>query len=237
MRSFHEYYEERQLNEMSARRSFSRTLEKFAGKLNRPIAILTAFRGDVGASPEERLKLNRSANKKLEQKFKQHGLSFYPVIGAGQEPNPETGEVNASSEESYIAQPISADMSEEDFVDIVKQLLYNPASELGVGPFAHTQWGAMVKLPSTPKAFLLHHGDEKPSDPSGYDQATQLGKSARPRRGSEMMVPWRDNQYKSGPDYFFTQMKSGPEASPSMLSDIDAERAGRRFTISKSRKF
>lgn len=212
----------------SARRSLARTMGKFQGQAQRPTAILTAFRGDFD------LNKNRQANKKLEALFKAHGLSFTPVIGAGQEN--EGGVEKISKEESYVVAPI-AEMGEEEFVEIIRNLLFSPTGD-GV---EHAQWGAVVKLPSRPKAFLLHHNQEgKPTSPADYDAQDPVGKSARPRRGREMMVPWKGKEYPSGPDQYFTQMRSGPEASDTMKSDNEIAfgfKPRRRFTLSKGKSF
>lgn len=209
----------------SARKSLARTMGKFQTSPNKPLAILTAFRGDFD------LKKNRSANKQLEMLFKLSGLSFYPVIGAGQEN--EGGIQRISKEESYVVSPIN-DMDEPTFINTIKKLLYSPD---GVGT-EHAQWGALVKLPSRSKAFLLHHDEEgKPNSPDDYDQEVPLGKSARPRRGKEMKVKWRGQEYPTSPDLHFTQMTKGPQASSTMKGDVDDEDTRRRFTISKGRFF
>lgn len=225
------------ISEMAARRSLARTMGKFQGKLkgvdhepalNRPVAILTAFRADFDIDK------NRAANKKLEQRLKDHGLSFYPVVGSGQEP--DTG-VPYADEESYVVQPINKEMPEEEFVEIIRKLLLSPT---GGGDRSHAQWGAVVKLPSRPKAFLLHHDGEATST-SDYDQEDKLGKFARPARGKPGTVIDKGKEYPAKRDQFYTQMTKGPKAQPSMMrpeEELDRDKQPRRrFTVSTGRKF
>ncbi|MEX2561313.1 MAG: hypothetical protein WD403_15425, partial [Pirellulales bacterium] len=73
----------RELNEV-ARRSLWRTLTKWGagqpeGRAKKPVAILTAFRGDYT------LAVNRQRNRALLQDLAASGLSHYPVKGEGQE--------------------------------------------------------------------------------------------------------------------------------------------------------
>ena len=212
-----------------AQRSLSRLMGKFQGRLNRPIAILTAFRQDFD------LEANREANKKLEGEIRRHNLSFYPVIGSGQEPDSGVPYVK---EESYVVQPIHPEMQEEEFVDIIRILLLNPTGE---GDTSHAQWGAVIKLPSHPKAFLLHHSGEATST-SDYNQEDPLGKFARPARGKHKNVMWRGKEFPVKPDQFYTQMAKGPKAALSMMRPEEEElprekQPRRRFTISKGKTF
>src|SRR3954469_17687581 len=80
----------------AARRSFSRTLAKFdSTPANKPVAILTAWRGelpDASGNPYPevvRRKLNDEANRKLAANVRLRGLSIVPVVGAGQEEDEE----------------------------------------------------------------------------------------------------------------------------------------------------
>lgn len=208
LKKYAEWEENKILNEMSARRSFWRTISKFVqdGSIStkKPIAILTAFRQEYD------LHTNRKANKRLEGLLRQYGLSFYPIIGAGQEPD---GEKPIADEESYVIQPIS-EVPEEKFLDTVRSLLLNPTGE-----GSHTQWGAVVKLPSQPEAFLLHHNSpDGPSHHSDYSHHSPLG---MPRIAKKS-------------DQNFTQMLKGPRLDATMQSVADKYRKtppGRRFTL------
>src|SRR5882672_6749209 len=80
------------LHEMAARRSFARSLGKFLPQaVDKPVATMTAWRGEL-LDPEGRpypetvrRKLNNEANLKLMANVRRRGLSYYPVVGAGQE--------------------------------------------------------------------------------------------------------------------------------------------------------
>jgi hypothetical protein len=211
----------------AARRSFSRTLAKFDSfPTNKPVAILTAWRGeltDVSGKPHPevvRRKLNDEANRKLAANVRSRGLSLFPVVGAGQEEG-EDGTLTANREASFIIQPVGL-MSEKEFLEHIKDILYNPTGEPGKGPLSHTQWGGVVKLPSQPRAFIVH----QQGDPTGredYRIGDNLGATARPRKNEP----------------YYTQMKLGPRASDSMKDALDKPddlgtikgRPGRRFTL------
>ena len=211
----------------AARRSFSRTLAKFdPSPTSKPVAILTAWRGELPDSsgmpqPEGvRRKLNDEANLRLAANVRRRGLSLVPVLGAGQEEG-EDGLITANREESYIVQPVG-EMGEKEFVAHIKNLLYNPTGEQERGPYTHTQWGGVVKLPSQPRAFVVHnHGN--PTGPEDYRIGDHLGTSARPRSSEP----------------YYTQLKYGPRASDSMTDPLDKPddlgtikgRPGRRFTL------
>src|SRR4051794_20070950 len=114
----------------AARRSFSRTLAKFdSTPANKPVAILTAWRGelpDAGGKPYPepvRRRLNDEANRKLVANVRRRGLSIVPVVGAGQEEG-EDGVLTANREESYIVQPVG-NMGEKEFLAHIKDLLHN----------------------------------------------------------------------------------------------------------------
>ncbi len=109
----------------AARRSFSRTLSKFdSTPANKPVAILTAWRGellDAAGRPQPdaiRRKLNDEANRKLAANVRRRGLSIVPVVGAGQEEG-EDGTLTANREDSYIVQPVG-EMGEKEFVAHIK---------------------------------------------------------------------------------------------------------------------
>jgi hypothetical protein len=214
------------LNE-AARRSFTRTLSKFdALRSNKPVAILTAWRGELPDDsgkphPEAtRRRLNDEANRRLAAEVRRRGLSIVPVVGAGQEEG-EDGTLTVNRENSYIVQPVG-EMSEKEFLSHIKSILYNPTGEPGRGPYPHTQWGGVVKLPSQPRAFLVHQQGD-PTGPEDYRIGDHLGTTALPR--------------KSEP--YYTQMKFGPRASDSQLDMLDKQddlgtirgRPGRRFTL------
>ena len=208
--------------EMAARRSFARTISKFSqADVTKPIAILTAWRGELDKPyPDmERCKRNDTANEKLKLNLKQRGLSYYPVVGAGQEER--EGIRITNKENSLLVQPIG-DMDNETFLAQIKELLYNPTGE--PGGELRAQWGAAVKLPGDEQAFLLHSHGDVGRNPADYDQDFRIGNSAKPRRIT---------------DGNYTQMKYGPRATAGMLDTTDKPtdvgnikgRPGRRFTI------
>ncbi len=215
------------LHEMAARRSFARSLGKFLPQaVDRPVATLTAWRGEL-LDPEGRpypeairRKLNAEANRRLTANVRRRGLSYYPVIGAGQEE--KDGEVHMNKEVSLVVQSMGK-MSEAEFLNHIRQLLFNPTAESGPGPFAHTQWGAAVKLPDMPQAFLFHLASESPTSPADYKIGENIGGTAGPRRGEPA----------------YTQMKYGPRATPGMNDPLDRPddlgnikgEPGRRFTV------
>jgi hypothetical protein len=214
------------LDEMSARRSFAHTMGKFRNEADRPTATLTAFRTYLD------LEVNQEANKKMVRQFKKFGLSYYPIIGAGQEI--EDGVETVADEESFVVSPIDPDMSNEEFTEIIKQLLFDPTGEDNI-KFA--QDSAAMKLPGVKKAFLLAHdrAPEQPTSPNDYKPGFELGKSARPRRGQDTINQQGDEEPM---DRYYTQMTKGPEASNSMKNTDELEKGskpGRRFTISKGR--
>src|SRR5438105_8595232 len=90
--SFRGYVVEKELREV-ARRSFSRNLSKWGagGNVARPVALLTAFveepqdaEGNVPRDRLQRRALNRARNKSLRDDLADLGMSYYPVLGAGQ---------------------------------------------------------------------------------------------------------------------------------------------------------
>ena len=221
--TFHEWTA---LNE-AARRSFSRTLAKFdSTPANKPVAILTAWRGelpDASGKPQPeavRQRLNDEANRKLAANVRRRGLSIVPVVGAGQEEG-EDGTLTANREDSYLVQPVG-EMTEKEFLGHIKDLLHNPTGEPGRGPYPHAQWGGLVKLPSQPRAFIVHQQGD-PIGPEGYHIGDHLGTTARPRKAEP----------------YYTQMKYGPRASNPMMDDLDKPddlgtikgSPGRRFTL------
>jgi hypothetical protein len=203
---------EREFREMTARRSFEHSLGKFETRVvDKPIAILTAWRGtlldqngQVYAEADRRRK-NDEANELLKVNIRHRNLSFHPVIGAGQEQD-EQGVTTVNKENSLVVQPVGQ-LTEAAFITHIQELLYNPTAEQGGGPFEHTQWGALVKFPSNPQAFVLHYdGVGPPTGPQDYSQMDPKGVSAEPRLQQE-------------PEY--TQMRYGPRADPAMLDQYD----------------
>jgi hypothetical protein len=215
------------LSEMSARQSFSRTMGKFEQeKADRLYAIMTAWRGELKDSagnpvPEPvRIKMNDEANRKLMQQLSDRGLSFYPVIGAGQEE--KGGKVSMAKERSFVISPRHKEMKETEFLNHIRELLYNPTGEGGPGPFPHTQYGATVKLPSKDKAMILHYPDgTTPASPRDYINMDPIGSSAVVRREEP----------------FYTQMAQGPRMMPQPPDPLDRPEdigglpPGRRFTV------
>jgi hypothetical protein len=118
------------------------------------------------------------------------------------------------------------------------RLLFNPTGAVGSAPFDHTQYGAIVKLPSDPQAYLLHHPDAlMPSGPQDYVEMDALGDTAERRLHNEP---------------YYTQMKYGPRAEPAMMDNLDqpgdvgnpragtgkpgAGLPGKRFTVSDRKR-
>src|SRR5258707_10744253 len=132
---------------MAARRSFARSIGKWQPQATKPAAILTAFRG------ERNLADNRAANAELANDLQRLSLGFYLVNGLGQEQHKALFDlirwVVPSSEESFVVQP-RGDLSEEAFEAVIRNLV----QEYG-------QYGAIVKLPNTPQAFLLPAAGER----------------------------------------------------------------------------
>lgn len=227
MKSILTFMEWAAINE-AARRSFSRTTGKYNLPGAKPMATLTAWRADLldpsGHPYPEAVekRLNDRANRKLMANIRRRGLSFYPVIGAGQEER--DGEIQMSRENSFVVQPVGP-MDDEEFLILIRELLHNPTDEKGRGPFPNTQWGALVKLPSRPDAFLLHHSGS-PTSPADYRVGDSLGGSAKPRRGEP----------------FYSQIKYGPRAAPAMTDPLDRPgdlgnikgQPGRRFVVGGS---
>jgi hypothetical protein len=215
------------VNEMAARRSFARSLGKFLPRsVDKPVATLTAWRGEL-LDPEgrpypeaARKRVNTEANLKLMANIRRRGLSYYPVVGAGQEA--KDGEVHMNREMSLVVQPVGT-MTEDEFIAHLRQLLFNPTGERGRGPFAHTQWGAVIKLPGLPEAFLFHQATDPPRSPADYRIGEFIGGSAGPRTGEPA----------------YTQLRYGPRATPAMTDPLDRPddvgnikgRPGRRFTV------
>ncbi|RDJ35073.1 MAG: hypothetical protein DWQ19_09565 [Crenarchaeota archaeon] len=162
------------LLEMSARRSFWRTIGKFVQQgnitLQKPVAILTAFRADIPGNSAQKLIKNRKANRRLQQKLLSLGFSFYPVLGVGQEEDKE-GNIHPQKEESFVVQP-QGDMPNDEFVQHIKTLCFDDKGD-------HCQWGSVVKLPGEP-IVMIHHGGN-PQSPEDYNQVDKLGNDVKIR--------------------------------------------------------
>ncbi len=205
--------------------------------VDKPIAIITAWRGTLldasgkTYSEAERRRLNNEANDLLKANIRRRGLSFYPVVGAGQERD-ELGNIRPKKENSLIVQPVDKKMDNDTFRNHVRELLFNPTGEQGSGPFAHTQDSAVVKFPGDPQAYLLGFPSsmQEPTGPQDYAEEDPIGDAAEHRLHQE-------------PNY--TQMRYGPRADPAMMDPLDqpgdvgnpppgkpgAGLPGKRFTI------
>src|SRR5437879_2184692 len=127
-------------NEMAAaRRSFNHSMGKFEAQVvDKPVAIITAWRGvlhDPATSqpyPEAiRRRLNDEANELLKANIRRRGLSFYPVVGAGQEQD-AGADWTVNRENSLIVQPVGK-MDDDTFRDHVRELLFDPTDEQNKG--------------------------------------------------------------------------------------------------------
>lgn len=108
-----------------------------------PVALITAWRGqllDAGGQPlpeTERRRRNDAANVMLMANIRQRGLSHYAVVGAGQESH--DGITMMNKERSLLVQSV-IQTAEDVFLDEMRELLFNPTGEPGLGPHPHTQW-------------------------------------------------------------------------------------------------
>ena len=199
------------LTEMAARRSLRRSMGKYEPEMvGKPVATLTAWRGkllDPSGHPfpeAERRRRNEAANVRLAANIQRRGLSHYPVVGAGQE---VVGGIQTVNKESSFIVQAHGTMPESVFLDHIRELLFNPTGEPGRGPFRHMQYGAIVKLPGDPQAYLLHHPDGiTPTGPQDYTEMDSLGDSAERRLRREP---------------YYTQMRYGPRADADMRDDLD----------------
>lgn len=132
-----------------ARRSFSRNLLKWgAGGHNaKPVALLTGFvedprdaAGNVPADRVLRRTLNRARNESLRSELAQLGMSYYPVIGAGQSRRRLLGfpYIAPSEEESFVVQP-HGEMEGGPFLNAIQQLLVK-----------YGQYAAAMRIPAEP---------------------------------------------------------------------------------------
>lgn len=204
---------------MAARRSFHRSLRKFEPRIvNKPVVILTAFQGEASLAD------NRKANAELMGDLKRLDLGFYPVKGAGQEERRWLfgllRYVMPSSEESFVVQP-RADITEEAFVSMIQGLLQK-----------YDQFAAMVKLPSSPQAFLLYLDGSWENKGSGAtpttvqdDYYTQL--KGGPRAEASMLRPW-EIRGERNPFQRFINWRHGRSF---MNYPADRAKIGQRFSI------
>jgi hypothetical protein len=129
------------------------------------------------------------------------------VVGAGQEQD-DQGNWTVNKENSLVVQP-AGKMAEDDFENHNRELLFDPTDEQGKGhqgPFPHSQWGALMKLPSDPEFYTLFHVGQTPTGPWDYVLTKREGDTAVPRLGQER---------------YCTQMKYGPRADPAMMDPLD----------------
>jgi len=214
-----DYVQRGAFNEMAARRSLKRSMGKFAPQVvEKPVAILTAFRGEVPVAD------NRRANTRLADDLKRLNLGFYPVIGAGQEERRWLfglfRYVVPSREESFVVQP-RADMTEGAFVSVIQGLLQ------GYGQFA-----AMMKVPSSPQAFLLYSDGGREDTGSGVGPATAQDNyytqlKGGPRADASMLRPW-EIQGERNPLKRFINWRNGRSF---MNHPADRAKIGQRFSI------
>jgi hypothetical protein len=157
-----------------AGRSLWRNLSKWGagGHVGKPVALLTAFveqprdtNGQTASDPVQKQRLNQARNNALKNELATSGLSFYPVVGAGQSQRRFLGltYIAASEEESFVVQP-RGEISEDDFLDVLQELLVK-----------YEQYAAAVRVPSNPMAFLLQQDGAR----------IPLGTAAEPRRPRE----------------------------------------------------
>lgn len=206
------------VNEMAARRSFRRSIGKFEPQARKPVAIMTAFRG------ERSLADNRAANSALADDLQKLKLGFYPVHGMGQEDVPALFGLQVvvpSSEESFVVQP-RGEMSDEAFEATIRSLLQK-----------YGQFGAMMKLTRASQAFLLRSSDggrENKGSEIGArtlkdDYYSQL--KSGPRANASMLSPW-EIRGERNPIKRILNWWSGRSA---MNRPADRSKIGRRFSI------
>lgn len=178
----------------ASRKSLVRSMGKYIhGKFDRPVATLTAFRGDL-TNPKtgeplddsEALKQNLNANRQLEKKLSQKGLSYYPVKGIGEEEDPNGG-IKSVVELSYVVSPRNKSMKEKEFENHIRELLFSSWNP------RHRQWGALIKFTNHGESFMLHVPDGGAKSPDDYIMSA-MGDGARLRTTQP----------------FYTQMSRGP---------------------------
>lgn len=123
------------------------------------------------------------------------------MAGAGQ--NLVGGKLVTTPENNFVIQPIG-NMTDDEFMKNVKELLFNPTMQQGEGPFQHTQWAALVKLPGFIEPIVVSHISKIPPNFEDYKNLDALGQ-IKPRTK----------------EIYHTQMKGGPRANPEMLDQFD----------------
>ena len=213
-----------------SRSSLWRILSKWGagGAIQKPVALLTAFieepqdfSGSVPADKFLRQRLNQVRNQSLKNALADFGLSYYPVVGAGQSQRKILGfsYIAPSEEESFVVQP-RGEMPEVEFLTAVQRLLVQ-----------YDQYAAAVRIPSDPAAFLLlQSGEQIPLGTSaeprhpGEPYYTALTKG--PRADDEMLDPWEihgeRNPLRQAINWFRGQ---------SNMNRPREVRGGRRFVI------
>jgi len=212
-----------QLQEMAARKSLARSLEKWMDNIDKPVAVLTAFRS------EHDLETNRKRNEELVKDLTAAGLSHYPVTGQGQEIKRWAflfRVIEPTKEESFVVQP-RGEMSDTVFVSTIQGLMNT-----------YNQDFVAMKLPSSPDAFLLgRNGNREP-----------LGRSAHPRREEnpfysellkgvrtppEQMSGWERTGERSLVRRFINWLRGRSHMNHPVPAD---ERGGRRFVVGDAPK-
>ncbi|HEV3386589.1 MAG TPA: hypothetical protein VG097_17360 [Gemmata sp.] len=204
---------------MAARRSFSRSVGKFNPEVvAKPVAILTAFRGETS------LVDNRKANVNLANDLVTLNLGFYPVKGAGQEERlwffGFSHYVVPTGEESFIVQP-REETEEKDFESFIQSLLHK-----------YSQFAAMMKLPSSPQAFLLYADGNRLKVGSSVgpttEQDTYFTQLYGGRRAdSRMLRSWE----LFGERNIFKRFINWWYGRSFMNRPVDRSRIGQRFSI------
>lgn len=217
----------------TARASLWRNLTKWGaddpqGRTTKPVALLTAFveqptdvSGHAPQAAAMRLRLNRDRNRRLRANLATAGLSFVPVLGAGQSQRQLLGfpYVAATEEESFVVQPRGV-MPEDQFLVEVGQILAD-----------YGQYAAAVKLPGDPMAFLLLQDGRRiplgtiavPRQP-GEPFYTALTKG--PRASGAMLDPWEQHGERSLVRRLINWFRGRAD-----MNRPRVERGGQRFVI------
>ena len=129
---------------MATRKSFHNALRIFLEPVrpHEPVALLTAWRDNFDVAT------NKLANGKLIQRLNSYHLSWVPVVGCWT----DTSKGRTACELSFLIRPKpfrKHPLTNEHFLDIVRDLLFNPANEtISTGtPPNHCQEAAIVKVP------------------------------------------------------------------------------------------
>jgi hypothetical protein len=220
---------------MATRKSLYRAMNIFHPTAfpRQQVAILTAWKDGLGRDE------NTLANYLLTQRLAAYHLSWVPVVGCWTSP----ATARTDCELSFLVRPKPVGkrpFSNEDFLDVVRELLYNPTNEPTTpkSPPKHCQEAAAVKVPAArwaqphyasrdwKWAFLVQRNlssSDPPTGPGSYSTYIFLGDRAWPM----------SNQIN------FTQMLFGPRASVGMRAPTDKPtdlgnkrgEPGRRFAL------